>query len=125
MKLNLWKYRSRKRDDDPAATALEIGPITIWFSYVTPICFQVEDRKKVMRRNDWGMCTGRHMRCIDPKGEIERISGEEFLERLQVVLNRLHFQKDLDKDTPPMVVADWLEDMGLGDAARVVREEET
>ena len=53
---------------------------TVWFSYQTPIAFQVSGRLPVVRRNDWGPTTGKHLNAIDGGGgaKASRVSGEEF-----------------------------------------------
>jgi hypothetical protein len=108
---------------DPNAKVVTIGPVTIWFSYVTPIAFRVGGQPLVMRHNDWNVVTGRHMNaiCADKKG---RIPGDEFVRQLESKVAYYFFPRDLDKDCPAGIVADWLDDRGMHKAAKVVREEE-
>lgn len=56
---------------------LYIGNVTLWFSYRTLVAFQVCGSEKVIRHNDWGQTTGKHLNWIDPDHSV-RLSGEEF-----------------------------------------------
>jgi hypothetical protein len=60
---------------------VDVGPVTIWFSYQTPVAFQVAGSPRVVRANDWGPTTGKHLRWIDGGDKSARVSGAEF-ERL-------------------------------------------
>ncbi len=55
-----------------------VGPIRIWFSYNTPIAFQVVGENKVVRQNDWSNTTGKHLNEIDGGNKAGRIAGAEF-----------------------------------------------
>lgn len=57
--------------------------VTIWFSYRTPVAFRTfgENGRMVVRENDWGPTTGKHLNWIDGGDKGSRISGQEF-ERL-------------------------------------------
>jgi hypothetical protein len=58
-----------------------VGPITVWYSYTTPIAFHVGQNERVVRVNDWQQTTGKHLNAIDGGNKKSRVSGEEF-ERL-------------------------------------------
>lgn len=61
----------------------DIGIMTVWFSYTTPVAFQ-SSGKLVVRQNDWGPTTGKHLNWIDSgdsQSKKERVAGSEF-ERL-------------------------------------------
>lgn len=51
--------------------------LTIWFSYQTPVAFETGG-KRVVRSNDWGPTTGKHLNAIDGGNRKSRVSGEEF-----------------------------------------------
>lgn len=73
--------------DNYGAHALQvsIGPLTVWFSYRTPIAFQVDGHRRVVRKNDWSVVTGKHLRWIDGFLSKDRNSGRvdgETFERL-------------------------------------------
>lgn len=57
---------------------VEVGPITVWYSYQTPVAFQVGSADRVVRSNSWGPNTGKHLNWID-NGDVEsRVDGETF-----------------------------------------------
>ena len=58
---------------------LNMGHISIWFSYETPIAFSSYGQIFI-RKNDWGPTTGKHLNHINPDKNI-RMDGEKF-ERL-------------------------------------------
>ena len=64
---------------------LELDDITIWFSYETPIAFQVDNSPHedilIITKNIWSMTTGKHLNIIDPdKGK--RIEHSDFMKSL-------------------------------------------
>jgi hypothetical protein len=60
---------------------VDIGPLTVWFSYKTPVAFHLDGFDRVVRENDWGPTTGKHINWIDGGNKKGRVSSEEF-ERL-------------------------------------------
>ncbi len=60
---------------------VETPGLTVWFSYQTPVAFQVDGFARVVRRNDWGPTTGKHLNAIDGGDHKTRVDGETF-ERL-------------------------------------------
>lgn len=54
------------------------GDRSVWFSYKTPIAFQSAESGLVVRQNDWGPTTGRHMNAIDGGARGDRIDGQAF-----------------------------------------------
>ncbi len=53
--------------------------LTVWFSYSTPVAFQLNDGQIVVRDNEWGRQTGRHLAFIGRYDEPNQIvSGEKF-----------------------------------------------
>lgn len=56
---------------------VDVGPVTVWFSYRTPIAFHVDGHDRVIRQNDWSTVTGKHLNWIDPDKK-KRVSGGEF-----------------------------------------------
>ena len=55
--------------------------VTVWFSYKTPVAFKVGAGPRIVRQNDWGPTTGKHLNAIDGGDKKSRVTGEEF-ERL-------------------------------------------
>ena len=61
--------------------AVVVGGVTIYFSYETPVAFMAPGIKLVVRENDWGPTTGKHLNWIDggsPDRKAERVGGERF-----------------------------------------------
>lgn len=67
------------------AIRVDLGNVTIWFSYTTPIAFQKGNGPIVARANDWGHTTGRHLDYVGVDRE-DRVDGEEFVELLNKAL---------------------------------------
>ena len=55
--------------------------LTVWFSYQTPVAFQAGYDPVVIRKNDWGPTTGKHLNAIDGGNKKGRVDAETF-ERL-------------------------------------------
>lgn len=76
---------------------VELGNLTVWFSYRTPVAFQVTGEKRVVRHNDWGPTTGKHLSWIDGGNHKERVSGDEFGRLWNQAIER--WQQELDTST--------------------------
>jgi len=61
----------------PNFTRVEVGDVTIWFSYEIPIALRGFLGGTIIRRNVWGTTTGRHLNVID-RDHSKRLSSEEF-----------------------------------------------
>ncbi len=61
-----------------------LGDMFIWFSYKTPVAFRTPTTGLVVRKNDWGATTGKHLNWIDGGGSNKRnrISGAGFEQQL-------------------------------------------
>ena len=59
--------------------------LTVWFSYKTPVAFYSHATGKVVRENDWGPTTGKHLNWIDGGDKKSRVSSEKFEELWQQV----------------------------------------
>lgn len=66
----------------------QVGLLSVWYSYKTPIAFYHPSTGKVIRQNDWSTTTGKHLNAINPdkKG---RVTGEEFERRFAELLTTL------------------------------------
>lgn len=60
---------------------VDVGPVTVWFSYSTPVAFQVDGHARVVHENDWSVTTGKHLNWIDGGNKRGRVDHETF-ERL-------------------------------------------
>lgn len=63
------------------ALLVAVNELSVWFSYKTPVAFQIRHKPVVVRQNDWGTTTGKHLNWIDGGNKKARVSGAEF-ERL-------------------------------------------
>ncbi len=66
---------------------VEIGGLTIWFSYRTAVAFRW-DGQLVVRRNEWGPTTGKHLNEIDGGAKGDRVDGEDFGRLLAMAMAR-------------------------------------
>jgi len=73
-------------------SCLEIGHLTIWFSYETPIALFEGGRGMSVRKNDWGPTTGKHINAIQ-SDKTGRVAGFEFEKRLEQAMYRLTGEK--------------------------------
>lgn len=65
---------------------VEVGELSLWYSYNTVVAFRSPKTGKVVRVNDWSVTTGKHLNWIDGGNKSARISGEEFEKQLAAVL---------------------------------------
>lgn len=56
----------------------------VYFSYKTPVAFRTPETGLVIRKNDWGPTTGKHLNAIDPDHK-KRIDGVMFEAQLKAV----------------------------------------
>lgn len=111
-------YRTtRGGAEDPAAKVVTFGWLTVYFSYRTPVSFQVQGESPVTSENAWSRSTGTHLNIIEPDKK-KRIPYKEFQDRLCQVFQRMCGQF---QGPPPGVIADCLDDMFYHDAADAVR----
>jgi hypothetical protein len=67
---------------------VDVGPLAIWFSYQTPVAFQLDGKMRVVRQNQWGPTTGKHLNWIDGGSRKDRVSSEEFERKFNEVLQQ-------------------------------------
>lgn len=75
-----------------AANALrfDFGPITVWYSYKTPVAFRSNiGAGRLVRENEWGPTTGKHLNAIDGGDKASRIPGSQFETILRDTLRAL------------------------------------
>lgn len=105
----IWSYGEYSSSNYGAhCLAVDVGPVRVWFSYRTPVAFQVDGHSRVVRQNDWGPVTGKHLRWID--GHLSRdkdngrVDGETFerlwKEQVEPRLNGEELQPVADPDSP-------------------------
>ena len=69
------------------ALRFNIGLVTVWFSYNTPVAFTAPGMGKVVRQNEWGPTTGKHLNWIDGGTKRERVNGDEFVRLLEQAIS--------------------------------------
>ena len=67
------------------ALRVSFGSLTVYFSYKTPVAFETPGRR-VVRENDWGPTTGKHLNWIDYGDKKARVPGAEFAQALAAEL---------------------------------------
>lgn len=65
-------------------TCVDVGMVTLWFSYNTCIAFKEYAKAPVLSENEWSTTTGKHLNQIGDKSL--RIPREEFNQKLGEVL---------------------------------------
>lgn len=78
----------------PNYATVEVGDLTLYFSYRTVIAFHTPDTGTVVRVNDWSTTTGKHLNSIDggsADAKRARVEGSEFVARLNAITSRVTF----------------------------------
>lgn len=75
--------------DRPNFYVMEIGALTIYYSYRTPIAFTAPGIGTVVRRNDWSVTTGKHLNYVDNGRKSDRISGADFEAQLAALTDTI------------------------------------
>lgn len=63
-----------------------VGRLTVWFSYETPVAFSIPGQGMVVRENDWGPMTGKHLNWIDGGDRGTRVPSDEFEKLWEIAL---------------------------------------
>ena len=67
-------------------TRVDVGGVTFWFSYRTCVAFNRHDGTgPVVRENDWGPTTGKHLNWIDDGDKGRRVPANVFQSALSTV----------------------------------------
>ena len=61
----------------------DVGGFTFWYSYQTLVAFQAPNHNRVVRQNDWGPTTGKHLTMIDGGRKNERVDSVTFEAKLE------------------------------------------
>lgn len=71
------------------ALRLDIGEISLWFSYKTVIAFRDGfDGDVIVSENCWSVVTGKHLNFIDGGSKKSRLKRSEFESKLREMLER-------------------------------------
>lgn len=76
----------------PNYASVLIGNITLHYSYATVIAYEVGMRNPVVRKNNWGPTTGKHLNAIDGGSafaKAERLDGDVFESQLSAIVNQI------------------------------------
>jgi len=66
-------------------TVLSTDNYLVWFSYRTPIAYSDRAGSFVVRANEWGPTTGKHLNAVDGGDKANRVDGSTFLAGLATV----------------------------------------
>lgn len=81
-----WNYGNYSSNNYGAhCVAIEVGKLTLYFSYNTVIAFTTLKDGLVISENVWSTTTGKHLNWINEYKQ-HRISNDEFTEKLNEVL---------------------------------------
>jgi len=61
----------------PSSLCVDLGFLKVWFSYQTIVAFQPKGYPVIVRKNEWGPTTGRHLNNI-PHDARDRLDGPIF-----------------------------------------------
>jgi len=81
----IFNYGNYSSNNYGSCRGVEIGNLTLYFSYDTVIAFNSPKTGLVIRENDWSTTTGKHLNAINDNKKI-RIDGEKFQEQLDKLL---------------------------------------
>jgi hypothetical protein len=75
---NISSYGNYSSDNSGAhCLKVNIGEMTLFFSYQTLVAFSTRKTGLVCRENDWGPTTGKHLNIIQPDKK-KRVDTKEF-----------------------------------------------
>lgn len=66
---------------------VSMSGLDVYFSYGTPVAFRHSSTSLVVRQNDWGPTTGRHLNWIDVDKR-NRIDGNDFERQLTEIIDK-------------------------------------
>jgi hypothetical protein len=72
----------------PTQRELELGPITLYFSYETCVGFWLSGHGRVVSENVWSNTTAKHLNTWEPD-KTRRVKHDEFEKQLEAVLARI------------------------------------
>jgi hypothetical protein len=78
-KPNLTQYK-------PNLTKVELGHLSLYFSYAECIGFQIDNSEPIFSENIWSLTTAKHLNFLGSKKE-DRLPREQFLELLEKYAN--------------------------------------
>ena len=65
------------------ALRVDVGNLTLWYSYKTVIAFRAPGTGRVVSENAWSTTTGKHLNQIDGGDKKNRLPRAEFEDKLR------------------------------------------
>ena len=81
---------SLSKGETPNEMTLHLPGLVVWFSHETPVAFRSAETGRLVRENDWGVTTGKHLNRIDggdKHAKARRIPGATFERELDIAIN--------------------------------------
>ena len=73
------------------AMRVEVGPVTLYFSYQTLVAFNAPGFDSVVSENSWGSTTGKHLNWIDGGDKKNRLPSDAFDAEVSKLLKKFSF----------------------------------
>jgi hypothetical protein len=75
-------------------TRVDVGDLTLWFSYETPVAYLAPGEERQVSENVWSATTSRHLNDIDggtKEAKARRVPHTLFTHRLGVLMDSISF----------------------------------
>lgn len=72
----------------PNFTRVDLGALTLYFSYRTCVAFHTPDAGTVVRENKWGPTTGKHLNYLDDGDKAARLGAGDFARAVGYALDQ-------------------------------------
>jgi len=80
--VEIWNYGNYSGHYGTNSMGFTVGSLRVYFSYKTPVAFNHPSTGLVVRDNNWGPTTGKHLNWIDGGDKKNRVAGSEFEKQL-------------------------------------------
>ena len=88
LEIKKWNYGNYSNDNYGSHTqAINIGKLTLYFSYDTVVAFSHPDTGTVVCENVFSRTTGKHLNWLEPD-KSKRVKYEEFKKKLDEILEK-------------------------------------
>lgn len=84
--IRIWNYGNYSTDNYGSSRAVQIGSLTLYFSYETIIAFEDGGDFHIIK-NYWSSTTGKHLNAISPDKK-EREEQKQFQVNLELALEK-------------------------------------
>lgn len=89
MDVTIGNYGENRAYNGTTVT-VQFGAIQYYFSYRTLVAFHAPSTGLVVRKNDFGTTTGRHLNFIDGGAKKNRLDATTFQEKLETAIAQEH-----------------------------------